>query len=220
MTFKPAELRRDAVYRGDYEFVSPEKFVADGIAHCGRVNTGLVGFGVVGLGMGVALLVGRARPTILSIALLAALTGGVAVATLLIDMPHVGEPSQERAVFSAGSASAPSDREVLLDMSPTTLQARPGGIFIARILAPGPYAFVVGCDGPSIHVGESSEIENGGTGGRQLIGCSTVRPVRGTIADRSDRADIVEIVVDPNGMSDWRVVVVGGAGEVGPFDEP
>jgi hypothetical protein len=101
---------------------------------------------------------------------------------------------------------------VLLDMSPATHQARPGGIFVARILAPGPYAFVVSCDGSSIHVGESSEIEDGGTGGRQLVGCTTARPVQGAIADRSDRAEFVKIVVDPNGMDDGGGSRRGGGG--------
>ena len=220
MSFRPAELRRDAIYRGDYEFVTAAQFAADGAEGCTQGTTGLIGASLLLLGLGTALLAGRALPTVLSIALLAAVTGAFAVAAPWLNVPQVGEVRQERSAFMAGSASVPGDREILLDMSPTTHQPRPGGIFVGRILAPQAFAFVVSCEGPSIQIGESSEIENGGTGGRQLIGCDTSVPVRGSIADRSDRAVVVEIVIDPNGMSDWHVVVMSGEGQAGPFSEP
>lgn len=220
MSFRPAELRRDAIYRGDYEFVTPEQFAADGADGCTGGTARLTGASLLLIGIGTGLLAGRARPTLLFIALLAAATGAFAVAAPWLDFPQVGEVRQERSAFRAGSASVPGDREILLDMSPATHQSRPGGIYVGRILAPQAYSFVVSCEGPSIHIGESSEIENGGTGGRQLIGCGTSVLVRGSIADRSDRAEIVEVLVDPNGMSDWRVVVVSGEGQVGPFREP
>jgi hypothetical protein len=44
--------------------------------------------------------------------------------------------------------------------------------------------------------------------------------VKGAIADSGERGDLVEVVVNPNGITDWRVLVVAGSGQVGPFDEP
>lgn len=62
----------------------------------------------------------------------------------------------------------------------------------------------------TILVGEAADIDNGSTGGRQLIGCATAALVRGTIAERGERNDLVEVVVDPNGMADWQVLVLAG----------
>lgn len=113
----------------------------------------------------------------------------------------------------------PEGREVLLEVSPTTSRPRPDGYYVGRIVAPDSYAFAVSCEGPSIHVGEDSDIERGSTGSRQLIGCATHALVTGGIAADGDRADLVEIVVDPNGMDDWRLLVVAGSGDAGPYPE-
>jgi hypothetical protein len=111
------------------------------------------------------------------------------------------------------------DRKVLADLSPQITRSD-GGLFVARFVSPGDYAFAVSCDGASLQIGEASEIENGGTGGRQLVGCATGNLVKGAIADSGERGDLVEVVVNPNGITDWRVLVVAGSGQVGPFDEP
>jgi hypothetical protein len=95
-----------------------------------------------------------------------------------------------------------------------------GGVFVARFIAPGDYAFVVSCRGRSLQIGESSEIPNGGTGSRQVIGCANRDPVRSSIGWRPDRARLVEVVVFANGATDWHLVVVAGAGRIGPFDQP
>jgi hypothetical protein len=93
-------------------------------------------------------------------------------------------------------------------------------MYVARIIAPRSYSFVVACDGPSVQIGEGARITDGATGGRQVIGCATPEPVRGVIADHADRTELVEIVVNPNGVRDWRVIVIEGPGNVGPFGEP
>jgi hypothetical protein len=105
-------------------------------------------------------------------------------------------------------------------VSPETALRREDGSYHTRILAPGAYAFVIECDGPSIQLGELSEIRNGDTGARQLVGCSTQAPVRGAIADRVDRSELVDLVINPIGLHRWRLLVIDGAGSTGPFEEP
>jgi hypothetical protein len=221
MTFRPSELRRDAIYRGGYEFVSPERFARDGVSYCSsRSKPSPQGLALVAVGVGGMLLAGRRRYGLLFVAAL--LTAGGAFATVApwFGSPLTVEPRQARADFTRGLVRVPGNHQVLLDMSPATHQPRKAdGLYLARILAPDGYAFAIGCSGPSIQIGEESEIDNGVTGGRQLVGCATNRLVRGLISDRGDRGELVEIVVDPNGMSDWRVIVVSGPGDAGPFSE-
>lgn len=128
--------------------------------------------------------------------------------------------AQASDAFVAGVAEVPAGRRVLRDFSPNTAAASPDGMYVARIIAPRSYSFVVECDGPSLQIGEGAGITDGGTGGRQVIGCATREPVRGVIADRRDRSQLVEIVVNPNGIRNWRVVIIEGPGNVGPFGEP
>ena len=225
MSFRLSELPRDGVYRGTYETVSVDQFAHDGLASCSggggppgpRSDLGLLLLGLGGLVVG-----GRARPTA---ALVAATVAIVAIAGLLpvlagrplADSSRTGQAST---AFVAGTAEVPAGRRVLLDLSPDTAAASPDGVYVARIIAPRSYSFVIDCDGPSLQIGEGARITDGETGGRQVIGCATSEPVRGVIADRTDRAELVEIVVNPNGLRDWRVVVVDGPGSVGPFQEP
>lgn len=225
MSFRLEDLPRDGVYRGTYELVSDDQFAADGLATCSGGGSGAPGpwsdIGLVALGLGGLLLAGRARPIAALVAATIATVGIAGFLPMLAGGPLVGMngASQAREAFVAGAAQVQTDRHVLLDLSPSASVAKPDGSYVARIVAPHSYSFVVQCEGPSIQIGEGSAITDGVTGGRQVVGCATAGPVRGVIADRTDRAQVVEIVVNPNGMSDWRVVVVEGSGTVGPFDE-
>lgn len=225
MSFRLEDLPRDGVYRGTYETVSVDQFARDGLASCGG-GGGAPGprsdLGLLLLGLGGLLVAGRARPTA---ALVGATVAIVAVAGLLPVL--AGRPladasgmAQAPTAFVAGSAEVPAGRRVLLDLSPNTAAASPDNMYVARFNAPRSYSFVVQCDGPSLQIGEGARITDGATGGRQVIGCATPEPVRGVIADRTDRTELVEIVVKPNGLGDWRLVVIEGPGSVGPFGEP
>jgi hypothetical protein len=220
MTFRPAELRRDAIYRGGYEFVSPERFAADGIARCttgsGSVLPTLT---LVGFGLGGAFIAGRSHPTALFLATLVMVVGGVGLLAPLVGLPDAVAARQNQAAFHPGRTVVPRGREVLLELSPATSRPQPGGYYVGRLVAPDAYAFAVSCEGPSIHVSEDSRIEDGSTGSRQLIGCATGALVTGGIANDGDWTDLVEIVIDPNGMEDWSVSVVAGSGDVGPYLE-
>lgn len=220
MSFRLGDLRRDAMYRGDYRHVSPEQFEADGEAYCAiGLGSPLSPLGVFAAGAAAAVLAGRRRPLALVVAIIVMGSGLLALSGVARGVA-VGE-RQTQAAFTSGATVVPSEREVLLAMSPTTHRPRAaGGSYVARFVAPASYSFAVSCDGPSIHIGESARIENGGTGGRQLIGCATGRLVDGSIADHPGRSELVEVVVDPNGMEDWQLVVLAGRGEIGPFDEP
>lgn len=225
MSFRLGELPRDGVYRGTYETVSVERFARDGLASCsggGGTPGPRSDLGLLLLGLGGLLVAGRARPTA---AVVGAMVAIVAIAGLLPVL--AGRPltrsngaAQASAAFASGAAEVPAGRHVLLDLSPNTAAASPDGMYVARIIAPRSYSFVIECDGPSLQIGEGAGITDGGTGGRQVIGCATPEPVRGVIADRTDRSQLVEIVVNPNGIRNWRVVIIEGAGSVGPFGEP
>jgi hypothetical protein len=219
MTFRPAELRRDTIYRGGYEFVSPERFAADGIARC-TTGSGspLPTLALFAFGLGGALIAGRSR-TALFLATLVMVVGGVGLLAPLVGLPDADAARQNQVAFQPGRTVVPHGREVLLELSPTTSRPQPGGYYVGRLVAPDAYAFAVSCEGPSIHVGEDSRIEDGSTGSRQLIGCATGALVTGGIADDGDRTDLVEIVIDPKGMEDWSVSVVAGSGNVGPYPE-
>jgi hypothetical protein len=220
MSFRLSELRRDAILRGDYEFVTPEAFVAAGAAAC-RVHssTPIRAAGVLALGLGGMLMAGRRHPRALFVAGLLLVCGiGAAIVSETVARNAIA-PRQPRSEFGPGVATAPATRAVLLDMTSATARSA-DGLYIARFLASGPYSFSVSCDGSSIQVGEAAELVGGGTGSRQLIACATDELVKGGIAERGDRGDVVELVVDPHGMHSWRVVVVGGSGEIGPFEEP
>lgn len=232
-SFDPDELRAGWVERGGYDSVPSDQFVADGIASCGN-GTGdpgapLNGLGFVLLGLGGLALTGRRRPAL----------SGVAVAGLLVGVVMLVEPlgeavrdavsgatgalsstRQPREAFAPGVVPPPSGRDVLLELSAETTRLRPDGMVLARFAATDDYAFLVGCDGVSLQLGEVASIENGVTGGRQLVGCSNDAAVRSSIGGRVDRGDVVELLVDPNGIADWHVVVVSGEGDVGPFAEP
>jgi hypothetical protein len=225
MSFRLEDLPRDGVYRGSYETVSVDQFAADGLASCSGGGVGTPGpwsdVGLVALGLGGLLLAGRARPIAALVGATIALVGIAGFVPLLVgdSLAGFGGADQARTEFVAGAGQVPGGRHVLLELSPSTSVAKPDGSYVARIVAPRSYSFVVQCEGTSIQIGEGSAITDGVTGGRQVIGCATAGPVRGVIADRTDRAEVVEIVVNPNGMSDWRVVIVEGSGTVGPFDE-
>jgi hypothetical protein len=219
MSFYAGELRPDAIYRGDYTFVSPDQFARDGAAYCAN-NAGSPqsGIALASLGIGGLLLTGRRRPILALIAALFVLGGAASLVGPQFGLPGIGSIRQPSSAFSAGTTTV-GDRKVLADLSPQITRSD-GGLFVARFVAPGDYAFAVSCDGASLQIGEASEIENGGTGGRQLVGCATGNLVKGAIADSGERGDLVEVVVNPNGITDWRVLVVAGSGQVGPFDEP
>jgi hypothetical protein len=220
MSFRLSELRRDAILRGDYAFVKPEAFVAQGAASC-RVHssTPIRAAGVLALGLGGMLLAGRRHPRALLVAGVL-LVGGIGASIVSgTGVRNAIAPRQPPSAFGPGVAMAPATRTVLLDVTSATTRSA-DGLYIARFLAPGPYSFAVSCDGSSIQIGEAAELVDGGTGSRQLIACATDQLVKGGIANRGDRGDVVELVVDPHGMRSWRVVVVGGSGEIGPFEEP
>ncbi len=220
MTFRPAELRLDAIYRGGYEFVSPERFTAEGIARC-TTGSGspLPSLALLGFGVGGALVAGLRRPTALFLAVLVVLVGGVGVLAPLVGLRDAVAARQNEAAFASGQTVVPSGRGVLLEIAPTTSRPRPGGYYVGRVVAPGSYAFAVSCQAPSIHIGEASDTEGGSTGSRQLIGCATEALVTGGIAEAGGRSDLVEIVIDPNGMEQWSVFVVAGSGDVDPYPE-
>jgi len=127
-------------------------------------------------------------------------------------------PMQASAAYRPGLARPSADRRVLLDIRPAADE--PAGNRHVRIVAAGEFGFVVSCRGPSIQIGEASGIPDGVTGGRQIIGCSTPGVVRGLLSDNRERETIVDLVVVPNGVADWRIVVVEGPGSIGPFGEP
>jgi hypothetical protein len=225
MTFRLAELRRDGIIRGDYEFVTAAEFASQGAGHCAhRPDPGIQGLGLLVLGLGGVLFVGRRHPTVSSIAVIGAGIGVMMAVGGWLRSPillAISGSQQDSSSFAAGHAPIPPDRDdVLLIMSSATGQPHPtDGLYVGRILAPQEYAFVVRCDGPSIQIGEASEIPNGVTGSRQLIGCATSELVRGALSAKVDRSELVDIVVDANGMEEWSVVVIGGAGNAGPFIE-
>lgn len=225
MSFRLGDLPRDGVYRGTYETVSVDQFARDGLASCSG-SGGTPGprsdLGLLLLGLGGLLVAGRARPTAAFVAATVAIVAIAGLVPVLAGRPLADSSgvAQASTAFVAGTAEEPPGRHVLLGLSPDTAAASPDGVYVARIIAPRSYSFVVQCDGPSVQIGEGARITDGATGGRQVIGCATPEPVRGVIADRTDRGQLVEIVVNPNGMSHWRVVVIEGSGTVGPFAEP
>jgi len=226
MSFQLGDLPSDGVYRGTYETVSADQFAVDGLATCSSGGGGTSGprtdLGLVLLGLGGLLVAGRTRPTAAFVAATIAIVGLAGTLPMLAGRPLADSSgvAQARTAFVAGTSEVPADRHVLVELSPDTAVARPDGLYVARIIAPRSFSFVVQCQGPSLQIGEGSGITDGVTGGRQVIGCATPEPVRGMIADRTDRAALVEIVVNPKGIADWRVVVVEGSGHVGPFGEP
>jgi hypothetical protein len=225
MSFQLADLPREGVYRGTYETVSVDQFARDGLASCsggGGTPGPRSDLGLLALGLGGLLVAGRARPTAVLVGATVAIVAIAGVLPVVAGRPLADSSgvAQASSAFVAGAAEVPAGRHVLLDLSPDTAAASPDGAYVARITAPRSYSFVVQCDGPSLQIGEGAGITDGATGGRQVIGCATPEPVRGVIADRTDRTQLVEIVVNPNGIRDWRVVVIEGPGSVGPFDEP
>lgn len=225
MSFRISELPRDGVYRGTYETVSADQFARDGLASCGdggATPERRSDLALLLLGLGGLLAAGRGRHTGSLVAATVAIVGIAGLLPPLAERPRADSSGAPQAptAFAPGRVALPAGRHVLLDLSAGSAGARPGGVFVARFNAPSSYAFVVGCEGKSLQVGEGAEIANGVTGGRQVIGCATSLPVRGVVADRRDRAQLVEIVVNPNGVRDWRVVVIDGTGATGPFDEP
>lgn len=219
MSFKPAELQANVIYRGDYSFVTAAGFARDGEAFC-RSRTGLPlpAVGLAALGLSGALLAGRRRPVAALLGSLVLATGAVIVVAPS-GLSQAVEARQSASSFEAGSYELLGDHEVLVVLSAATANSR-DGVQVARFLSPGSYSFAVSCSGPSLQIGEFAEIDGGSTGGRQLIGCDTPSFVTGTIAQSPDRGELVEVLIDPNGMADWRVVVVAGSGSAGPFDEP
>jgi hypothetical protein len=224
MSFQLGDLPRDGVYRGTYETVSVDQFARDGLGSCsGSGGTGpRSDLGLLLLGLGGLLVVGSARPTAALVGATVAVVGVAGLLPVLAGRPLADSSgaAQGPTAFVAGRAEVPAGRHVLLDLSPDTAAASPDGMYVARIIAPRSYSFVVQCDGPSLQIGEGARIPDGATGGRQVIGCATPEPVRGVIADRTDRTQLVEVVVNANGVREWRVVVVEGSGSVGPFAEP
>ncbi len=227
MSFTLADLPRDAIVRGDYEVVTPKRFEAVALATCTDLGPGTIlgALGVVMLGVGGAVLAGRARPTLVLVGFTIAfigLTSGVRSVVgdaWTIPVLGPGAERQARAAFVPGGGVIPTDRPVMRELSESDARPELGGVVVARITSPGPFSYLVECDGLSIQMGELSEIPNGSTGGRQLIGCATSGAVRGILADRIDRSDLVELVVIPNGTTTWRIVVVDGPGNVGPFTD-
>lgn len=224
MSFELDELPTDAIHRGGYETVSPEDFASRGIASCPsrepRVAQG-IGFALIGAA-GIVL-ARRRRPVGLGFALALLGIGAVGIVSAVTTMP--GPPPtfaarQSGEAFQPGTTALPPGARVLATISPATTRELGDGFFVARIHSPGEYALAIECTGVSIQVGEGAELPNGGTGSRQLLGCATGQLVRGGIAGRLDRSDLVEIVVDAAGAGEWHVVVVEGPGAVGPFSDP
>jgi hypothetical protein len=225
MGFALVDLPSSGVYRGDYQAVSDEQFAEEGARSC---ESGVAAWpfrllGILMFVFGVAsLMATAARRTLLIGAVLMVMTTVVAFGTALTRPDPFSSPREEASAFSPGSAAAPPGRRIVADLGPTSASVHEvaEGFYVARFLAPGDYAFVVGCSGLSLQIGEASAIPNGGTGGRQLIGCSNPHPVRSGIGWRPDRARLVEVSVLTNGAPDWHLVVVEGSGTVGPFDQP
>jgi len=138
------------------------------------------------------------------------LVGSEAAGTSAVQRPEA---------FAPGTAPSSDGREVLLDLSAATARYRPDGLVLARFVATTDYAFLVGCDGSSLRLGELAPIEDGVTGARQIVGCATDAAVRSSIGGRADRGDVVEILASDTGTANWHVVVVGGDGDTGPFVE-
>ncbi|MEO5966177.1 MAG: hypothetical protein ABIR11_11980 [Candidatus Limnocylindrales bacterium] len=237
-SFDPRELQSGRVERGGYESVTTEQFVADGLASCGTgASDGglpLNGLGLVLLGLGGVVLSGRSRPVLSIVAAAGLFVGGMLLVEPFAASTRIGadllggagvtaaETSllQGRDAFAPGTAPSPAGRTVLLDLSSATARLRPDGQVLARFIAPGDYAFLIGCSGPSLQLGELAPIPNGVTGARQLVGCSTPDAVRSAIADDPERGDAIELLVNPAGSATWRVVAVAGDGATGPFAEP
>jgi hypothetical protein len=226
MGFALADVPPTGIYRGNYETVSNAQFTQDGIASCAAADGASDPLLLLALAIfvtGIAFVAVTASRRIASVAV-----GVVTLALVLVRAPAVvtpqlvASPRQAAAAFAPGVAEAPTGRKILVDLSPQSpsVHAVSPTFYVARFLAPGDYAFVVSCSDTSIQIGESSEIPNGGTGSRQLVGCSTPQVVRSGIGSRSDRARLVEISVLTNGVSDWHVVVLDGGGDVGPFEQP
>ena len=225
MSFELDQLPRDAIYRGGYETVSPEDFASRGIASCpGRDPRVAQGIGFVLIGAGGVLLARRRRPLALAFALALVGVGAVGIMTRVTALPGPPPPlsaaRQQIEAFGPGTTAIPPGATVLATISPATTRELGEGFYVARIHSPGEYALAIECTGVSIQIGEGAELPNGGTGSRQLLGCATGQLVRGGIADRPDRSDLVEIVVDAASAGEWRVVVVDGPGVTGPFSDP
>jgi len=224
MGFALEDLPSSGVYRGDYLAVSDEQFAHDGARTC-ESGAPPWPFRLLGIllfiGGAAVLLTTAARRTLLIVGALVVVTAAVALGVAATRPEPFAGAREEASAFGPGRAVAPPGRTIIADLGPTSPSVREvGDRFVARFLAPGDYAFVVGCSGRSLQIGESSEIPDGGTGGRQLIGCSNPHLIRSGIGSRPDRARLVEVSVFTNGATDWRVVVVEGSGDVGPFDQP
>jgi hypothetical protein len=225
MGFALGDVPSTGIYRGDYQVVSDEQFAAEGSGACGATAVAgpfrWLGLFLVLVGV-LAFAATLSRRTVLVLAGLTIVA--LAVTTLLAPVRQelVAGAREKASAFAPGSAEVPPGRTVIADLGPQSASVHEvaEGLFVARFLAPGDYAFMVDCSGRSLQVSESSEIPNGGTGSRELIGCANPDPVRSGIGSRPDRARLVEVVVLTNGAADWRVVVLDGAGIVGPFDQP
>lgn len=232
-SFDPRELRMGWVERGGYDRVPTDRFVSDGVASCGSttsaVSAPLNGLGLVLLGLGGLALAGRRHPVLAGVAATGLVVGsmmvveplGAAIQDGVRDATRaVSSTSQAPEAFAPGTVPPPAWRDVLLELAADTARIRPDGMVLARFVAYGDYAFLVGCDGAGLQVGELAPIQNGVTGGRQLVGCANGAAVRSSIGGRADRGDVVELIVYPNGITDWHLLVVSGEGDVGPFTEP
>jgi hypothetical protein len=219
MSFQLSDLRTGSVYRGDYTYVSTARFGADGMQACPQAHSvGLQAIGVVALGLG-GLLAVRRRAAAIAIGILA-LSGSLIVAGQIAGLrtfiPPAAPDGQERTAFGPSASLDPASRAVLGAASSENQPDEQGAVHV-RVIARGAYSFLVRCHAPSIQIGEASEIEDGMVGGRQIVGCSTGDAVRGIVADSSDRSALIDVVVNPNGATDWEVLIVEGPGEVGPF---
>jgi hypothetical protein len=226
MGFGLADLPSSGIYRGNYETVSEDQFAKDGLRTCNRTAGAddpllRLGHAIAFLGLvGLALTAGR-RVVLVGAGVL------LVAAFLTRTWPAVGPlpvlgARQAAPAFAPGRATVPVGRQILADLSPgsTAVHEVAPGFFVARILAPSDYAFVVSCGDLSVQISESSEIPDGGTGSREIIGCATPRPVRSGIGFRTDRAHLVEVSILSNGAAPWHLVVIDGSGEIGPFEEP
>jgi hypothetical protein len=228
MSFAIPDLTETMIYRGSYEQVDLATFARDGLSSCPENEPRIAqGLGLVALGMGVALLAGGRRNRRFWLGVAVGGLGTLAIVQALAGPPILStqatfgsETRQAAAAFTSGATTVSADLPVLATISPATARDAGGGLYVARIWAEGEYAFAISCDGLSVQVGEGAEIPNGGTASRQLLGCATGRLVRGGIAGRTDRSALVEIVVNPNGVRGWEVVVVKAQGDVGPYPEP
>jgi hypothetical protein len=221
MSFTPIEVQLHPVgqiLRGDYQWVSADRFAADGLAYCATLpHSPVAPLGMLLLGLGGVVLAGRRRLVIALFAAVALAAGVVALVLPVVGSMGLVNPRQPASAFAPGTFTV-QGRKVLADVSPLTTRSS-GAVYVARFLAPGNYSFAIGCAGESVQIGELSDIPNGVTGGTQLIGCNTPAPVNGLISGSSERASLVEIMVNPNGAADWHVVVLDGTGSTGPFLE-